>query len=248
MNIKIEKVKLTSGGSQMEAFVAFPDGGGAHPAVIVIEEIFGVNAHIRDVTERVAREGYVAIAPDVHHRAAPAGFEYPYNQEGMQKGMQLIQKLTAHGFDEDVNATLAYLKSRKDVKSDRLGVMGFCIGGHLAFLAAATHPFAAAASFYGGGIASFSPGGGAPTVEKAGNIKGRILCFFGDKDPMIPKEHVDKIKHALEQHHVKHEVHVYPGASHAFFCDVKERGSYVPAAAEDAWKRTKQLFHDVLQK
>src|SRR5438046_7223127 len=86
MNIKTERVKLDVGGRAMPAYVAAPEGGGAHPAVIVIEEIFGVNAHIRDVTERVAREGYVAIAPDVHHRAAPAGFEYPYNPDGMKQG------------------------------------------------------------------------------------------------------------------------------------------------------------------
>src|SRR5581483_5926788 len=187
MNIKTEKVKLDVGGQSMTAYLAHPDDGVARPAVIVIEEIFGVNAHIRDVTERVAREGYVAVAPDVHHRAAPEGFEYPYDADGRKKGMELIPKLTADGFGADLKATLAFLRARKDVRGDRIGCMGFCIGGHLAYLAACTSDVRATASFYGGGIAAFSPGGGAPTVGRTGTIKGKILCLFGGADPMIPE-------------------------------------------------------------
>jgi carboxymethylenebutenolidase len=109
------------------------------------------------------------------------------------------------------------------------------------------HPFKAAVSFYGGGIAAFSPGGGKPTVERSGEIQGRILCLFGADDAMIPPTQVETIRRALEQHQVKHEIVVYPGAGHAFFCEVPERKSYNAAAAEDAWKRVKQLFADELR-
>jgi carboxymethylenebutenolidase len=122
--------------------------------------------------------------------------------------------------------------------------MGFCIGGHLAFLGAATRDFRAAASFYGGGIATFTPSGGPATVTKAGGIRGRIVCFFGGQDPLIPADQVEQVRAALAEHQVRHEVVVYPEASHGFFCD--QRGSYLASAAADAWTRTLQLFSDEL--
>src|SRR4051812_32571579 len=149
MSIRTEKVQIPVSGAEkpMPGYVAVPEGAGPFPAVIVIEEIFGVNSHIRDVTERVAREGYVAIAPDVHHRAAP-GQELAYDGEGMKKGMELIPKLTAQGIEADLAGTLAFLRARKDVRGDKIGCIGFCIGGHLAYLAAATTDVKATASFY----------------------------------------------------------------------------------------------------
>jgi carboxymethylenebutenolidase len=247
-NVRGEWVSIQVGGQEMRTYLALPEAAGPRPLVIVFQEIFGINAHIRDVAERIAREGYVAIAPDYHHRAWPAGTELPYNQEGMKKGMEAIPKLTADGLTADIDATLAYAKTRKEADTARLGVIGFCIGGHAAYFAAATQPVKAAASFYGGGIATFGPGGTQPTVARTAGIKGKIICFFGDKDPMIPEEQVQKIESALEQNKVRHEVHIYPGASHAFFCEIKERGSYVPEAAKDAWERTKRLFAEELGK
>jgi len=244
MSIRTEKVQIPVAGAEapMPAYLAVPEGKGPFPAVIVIEEIFGINAHIRDVTERIAREGYLAIAPDVHHRVA-AGVELAYDQAGMQQGMSYIPKLSGDGFRADMDATIALLRARADVKGDGFGVVGFCIGGHLAYLAAATIPdVKATASFYGGGVATFSPGDKTPTVNKSAGIKGRILCFFGGKDPMIPQAHVDAVRAALEAGHVRHEIVVYPEASHAFFCDVHARGSFHAAPAADAWSRVKSLF------
>jgi carboxymethylenebutenolidase len=242
MSIKTEDVKLKVDGTEMPAYVAIPDGGGQHPAVIVFEEIFGVNKHIREVTERLAREGYVVIAPDYHHRAWPAGTQMGYTPEEMQKGMQVIPKLSAEGITADINATIAYLRTRKEANVDRLGAIGFCIGGHAAYFAAATQPVKATASFYGGGIASFGPGGTAPTVTRSKDIKGKIVCFFGADDPMIPQDQVKQIEKALADNKVRHEVVVYPNASHAFFCEIQERGSYREGPAKDAWERVKKLF------
>jgi carboxymethylenebutenolidase len=205
-NVRTEEVKLTVDGKEMGAFLALPEAAGPRPAVIVFQEIFGVNAHIRDVTARVAREGYVAIAPDYHHRAWAPGTELPYTDEGMKKGMETIPKLTFEGIEADINATISFLKSRKEVNPSKLGVMGFCIGGHMAYLAAATQPIAAAASFYGGGIATFGPGGTKKTIERTGDIKGKILCFFGKEDPMISQDQVAAIKKALDETMVRHDV------------------------------------------
>jgi carboxymethylenebutenolidase len=246
MNIRTEKVQISVPGAAapMPGFLAIPDGPGPHPAVLVIEEIFGVNSHIRDVTERVAREGYVALAPDVHHRVA-AGQELGYDDAGMQEGMQVIPKLTAEGVSADLAASMKLLGERKDVRGDRIGVMGFCIGGHIAYYAACTTGVRAAASFYGGGIATFSPGGGSPTVNKTSGITGRILCLFGGQDQMIPRAHVDAIRAELEKNKINHEVVVYPEAGHGFFCD--QRGSFHQPSRDDAWARVKKLFAEELR-
>jgi carboxymethylenebutenolidase len=246
MNIRTEKVEITVPGAAaaMPAYLAIPDGPGPHPAVLVIEEIFGVNSHIRDVTERVAREGYVALAPDVHHRAA-AGQELGYDDAGMQKGMQLIPKLTREGVSADLDASLKFLRARGEVRGDRIGCMGFCIGGHIAYFAAATTDVRATASFYGGGIATFSPGGGQPTVNLTSGITGRIVCFFGGQDQMIPRAHVDAIRAELEKHKINHEIVIYPEATHGFFCD--QRGSFHQPSRDDAWGRVKKLFADELK-
>jgi carboxymethylenebutenolidase len=160
--------------------------------------------------------------------------------------MKLIPKLTRSGILADIEATRAYLASRGDVAADRLGCMGFCIGGHIAYLAATTGVMRATASFYGGGIATFSPGGGAPTVTHTGGMRGKILCFFGKDDQMIPMAQVDQIRGALIEHKIEHEVVVYEGAGHAFFCDKPERGTYRAEAATDAWERVKRVFAEAL--
>jgi carboxymethylenebutenolidase len=239
--IRGEDVTLDVNGEKMPTYVALPAGAGPHPAVIVFQEIFGVNAHIRDVSNRLAREGYVAIAPDYHHRAWEPGTQRGYTDETMKQGMQLIPKLTVAGLKADIDATIAYLGTRKDVDVKRLGAIGFCIGGHAAYFAAEVAPaIKATASFYGGGIATFGLGAPQPTVTRTKEIKGKMLAFFGKKDPMIPQDQVETIKKALADSGVEHEVVVYDDASHAFFCDA--RGNYEPKAAADAWERVKKFF------
>ncbi len=244
-NVRTEQVELTVDGQKMPTFVAYPEAAGPRPAVLVFQEIFGVNAHIKDVATRIAREGYVAIAPDYHHRAWPLGTELPYNDEGMKKGMEVIPKLTFDGIEKDIDACLAYLKTKKEANTQKLGAIGFCIGGHMAYLAAATRPIAATASFYGGGIAGFGPPPGPKTIDRTKNIKGKILCLFGKEDPMISQDQVAAIRKALEENKVRHEVVVYDDASHAFFRDVDPR-MHREHAAKDAWERTKRLFKEEL--
>ncbi|MDB4965042.1 MAG: hypothetical protein JWN44_731 [Myxococcales bacterium] len=243
-NVRTEEVTLDVDGEKMPVFLALPEGQGPRPAVLVFEEIFGVNAHIRDVTKRLAGEGYVAIAPDYHHRAWEPGTQRGYTDADMKRGMELIPKLTLEGLTADINATIGYVKTRPEADATKLGAIGFCIGGHIAYLAAATQPITATASFYGGGIATFGPGGGPKTVERSKDIKGRILCLFGKNDPMITQDQVATIKAALEAGKVRHEVVVYDDATHGFFCD--QRGSYNAKSAADAWERVKKLFKEEL--
>ncbi|MCX5740849.1 MAG: dienelactone hydrolase family protein, partial [Proteobacteria bacterium] len=185
MEITTERVSIPVGGGTMPGYLACPSTPGPHPAVIVWMEIFGVNAHIRDVTERVAKEGYVALAPNFFHRTAPT-IEVGYDEAGMDAGIKEMGALRADQMIADAQAAVAFLRARKDVRGDRIGAMGFCIGGHMTYLTAAETDIVAAASFYGGGIAAPKGPGGQPSpIQRTNKICGRILCLFGGKDHMI---------------------------------------------------------------
>jgi carboxymethylenebutenolidase len=244
MEITTERVEVPVDGAVMKAYLARPAQGGPHPAVVVWMEIFGVNAHIRDVTERVAREGYVALAPNFFHRTGP-DLDVGYDDAGRTEGFKHLQRLQADQMVADARAALAWLRARPDVRGDRIGAMGFCIGGHMTYLTACETDVKAAASFYGGGIAAPQGPGGAPsTIGRTPGIKGRILCLFGAKDAMIGRDQVDAIRKALADAGAKHEIVVYDGADHGFFCD--QRVTYHEAYAKDAWERVKRLFRDEL--
>jgi carboxymethylenebutenolidase len=245
MQVSNERVTIPTSDGPMPAYVARPSEGGKHPVVIVFQEIFGVNRHIRSVTDRVAAEGYVAVAPEVFWRKAP-GVELGYDEQGLQKGLELMGTVTATHAIGDTRAALEWAQKRSDVGGRGAGAMGFCFGGHLTYLMACELPIAAAASFYGGGIAVGSPGNEPPpTVERTAKIKGRINCYFGEKDTYIPPDQVERIKKALTDAKVRHEVIVYPGVGHGFFCD--ERPDYDAKSAEDAWRRTKAVFQEELR-
>lgn len=226
---------------QINAYLAQPDGE-ALPAIIVFQEIFGVNAHIRDVTERIAREGYVAIAPNIYQRIDP-DFEIGYTPEDLQLGKQYKAQTTATELLSDTQAAIAYLRSLPQVEPDAIGCVGFCFGGHVAYLAATLPDIRVTASLYGAGIAIMTPGGGQPTITQTSKIQGHLYAFFGDQDASIPTEEVDQIATELAKHQIKHQIFRYPDAGHGFFCN--QRDSYNPNAAADAWTHVKQLFQEI---
>ncbi|MEZ4291177.1 MAG: alpha/beta fold hydrolase [Myxococcota bacterium] len=236
----------TASGGTMGAYWARPEGKGPFPAVLVFMEIFGVNDHIRDVARRVAAEGYLALAPDFFHRTGP-GLELGYDEAGMAEGMKHLGRLEAEQMIADARDAIAWLRRRDDVVGDRIGAMGFCIGGHMTYLTACETDIVAAAAYYGGGIAApQGPGGGPSTLSRTPGIRGRIECYFGGRDAMIPIAQVDAIRSALAQAGVEHEVVVYDEADHGFHCD--QRGTYHEASARDAWRRTLALFDATLRR
>jgi len=244
MPVVHERVKVPVGSLSMPAYIARPTAPGAYPAVVVFQEIFGVNHHVRSVTDRVAAEGYVALAPEIFHRTAP-GLELKYDEAGIAEGFGHMNTLTASQAIADASAAMTYLQRRRDVGGRGVGMLGFCFGGHLTYLMACELPIAAAASFYGGGIAVGAPGNDGPaTIARTAKIKGSILCFFGANDGYIPKEQVAQIKEALAAAKVRGEVVVYPGVGHGFFCD--ERADFDVASADDAWRRVTHLFKSEL--
>jgi carboxymethylenebutenolidase len=241
--IQTSSVKIPHGDLKINAYLAQPATVSAIPAVIVVQEIFGVNNHIREVTERLAKEGYVAIAPALFQRIAP-GFEAGYTPEDIQLARQYKDQTNAEELLSDIQATITYLKSLPNVKKDAIGSIGFCFGGHVVYLAGVLPDIKAIASFYGGGIATSTPGGGAPTISRTREIQGTIYAFFGNQDVAIPQEQTEQIETELKKHNIPHRVFRYD-AGHGFFCD--RRSSYHPEAAADAWKHVLELFQTNLQ-
>ena len=239
LEIRTANVKVPNGDLLIDAYLAQPDSPESLPGVIVFQEIFGVNEHIRDVTQRIAKEGYVAIAPALFQRLHP-GFETGYTPEDIKIGKDYKQQTKASELLSDIQATIDYLKSLPQVKQGGLGCIGFCFGGHVAYLAATLPDIKATASFYGAGIANWTPGDGNPTITRTQDIIGTLYAFFGMEDASIPAEQVDQIAAELTKHHISHRIFRYDGVDHGFFCD--RRGSYDPNAAEAAWIQVKQLF------
>lgn len=242
-HIQTTWVQVPNGDLQIAAYLAQPTAeltaADPAPAIIVIQEIFGVNNHIRDVAERFARLGYIAIAPAIYQRLAPR-FETGYTAEDVKLGRQYKEQTQANELLSDIQATAAYLATQPNVKPGAIGCIGFCFGGLVTYLAATLPEIKAAASFYGAGIPTWSPGGGAPTLTYTADIKAEINCFFGLEDASIPAAHIDQIEAELQKHQIRHRIFRYDGADHGFFCD--QRASYNPEAAVDAWNRVQELF------
>jgi carboxymethylenebutenolidase len=235
MQITTTTIRLRSGDGEMRCHQAQPRGQGKFPAVIVIMEAFGLNDHIKDVTERIAAEGYVAVAPDLYYRESPNVVGY----DELQAAIGLMQRLDTEKVIADLRRVITHLETQNFVNGDRIGITGFCMGGTIAFLAACKLPaeIKAAVPFYGGSIAGDSP---TAPLKSAGDLQAPVLCFFGEQDPYIPLSQVQTIEDTLRALGKSFEVKVYPGADHGFFCD--DRASYHPEAAQDAWEKTKAWF------
>jgi carboxymethylenebutenolidase len=209
-------------GFSFSAYVAGP--ANATKGVVVVQEIFGVNHHIRDMADRFAALGYAVVAPALFDRAQK-DVELGYTQEDVGKGREIRMKLSDADVMKDVEAAAAHLAGKK------LGIVGYCFGGTVAWWGATrTTKFAASSCWYGGGI----PG----TKTERANCP--VQMHFGEKDASIPMTDVDAVRAA--QPNV--EVYVYEGAQHGFGCD--ERGSYSKADYELAQQRTEALFAKTL--
>lgn len=241
--ITTELVSVANGDLQIAAYLAIPKQEGVYPAVIVFQEVFGVNDHIRTVTNRIAQEGYVAIAPAIYQRVAP-GFEVGYSDAELELGRTYKMQTRASELLSDSQATIRYLRDLPQVNPTAIGTIGFCFGGHVAYLAATLPEIKATASFYGAGIATTTPGGTEPTLHRTAEIQGTIYLFFGEQDPLISLTEVDQIEAELTAQHIRHHIFRYP-ATHGFFCD--QRHSFQPEAAATAWQEVKHLFQNCLK-
>jgi carboxymethylenebutenolidase len=219
----------------MPLYEAAPDDP-ARAAVIVIQEAYGVNHYIERVARDLAEAGYHAVAPHLFHRSDVGVVPY----DDMQKAIEMITTLTDETELVDVDGAIAHLRDA-GFANDKIGIVGFCMGGRVTFLASLRRPIGAGVGFYGGAIV----GGWAPMFAaldvEAPSLQAPWLGLFGDKDPSIPVEHVETLEASLKAAPVETEIVRYPEAGHGFHCEPRER-SYVPDAADDAWRRTLEWF------
>lgn len=230
--LKEDTVTLETPDGPMDAFQVIPEGE-ALPGIVLAQEAFGVNDHIRDVARRFAGEGYAVLAPDFYHRSGRM-LQFAYDDP---KRREPFAALTNAGIEADVHAAIAHLGGLPQVSRGRIGAVGFCLGGFIAFLAACRTDVATAVCFYGGGIVNRREGLQLePLLTEADRIKVTVLCLFGERDSSIPMAEVEAIRTRLGMQPREHEVVVYPGAEHGFFCE--QRASHNADAAGDAWTRT----------
>ena len=240
MNVKTDTVQIPNQDLLISAYLAQPETTELLPAIIVVQEIFGVNEHIQDVTRRFAQQGYIAIAPAIYQRQAP-NFTAGYSPEDIKIGRVYKNQTQAKELLSDIQATIDYLYQLPQVKKTGVGSIGFCFGGHVTYLTATLPDINATASFYGAGIANWCPGEEeSATIDYTQDIKHKIYCFFGLEDASIPLEQVNQIEAELQRHHIEHQIFRYSNAGHGFFCD--RRNSYHQESAEDSWQKVLELF------
>ena len=230
-SIRETTVQYPSGNVTIRAYVAAPQTKGKRPAIIVVQEWWGLTDHIKDIAKRFATEGYVAIAPDLYSRLGHA-----LTTDAGEAG-KLMNALKQEDGLADLNATVAYLKSVPEVNVNKIGVTGFCMGGSYALMLPCVNgDIKAAAPFYGQVPNPDTP------LQK---LVAPVLYFYGEDDGWITKADVQRLAAALKKYKKTGEIKTYPGAPHAFFRDT-DKSVYRPEAAKDAWARAKAFFKQQL--
>ena len=227
-------------GQDMVCYVSHPapDAGNSFPAIIVIQEAFGVTKHIEKVCDRFAQEGYVAIAPALYHREHP---NPKLGYDEMPAVMNYMGALKDDELLEDINVTIDYLQNHyQRTKGQKIGIVGYCVGGRITYLAATGCPELSAASVYYGGRILVPFGEGPPPIDLTDQIKIPVMGNFGADDTNPSPEDVQIIEDKLKKAGVNYDFKSYDGAGHGFNCN--ERDSYHEASANDALTRTLGWF------
>ena len=223
--LTIEEALIANGADKpLPAYVARPKGAGRHPCVIVVNEIFGVHAYIKDICRRLAKLGYVAVAPEFFYRS---GVNLPALTD-FNEIRKVVAQATPDQVDGDVKAISAWLKAQKFARGDKIGITGFCWGGAVVWRAAMVDPAIKAGVAWYGQLK--------PLIARAGEVKAPVLGLYGGLDRGIPLTDVDAMRAALKAAgKAGSDIHVYPQAQHGFHADY--RPSYSEADARDGWAR-----------
>ncbi|MEW6028870.1 MAG: dienelactone hydrolase family protein [Chloroflexota bacterium] len=209
----------------ISGYLARPSGNGPWPAVIVIQEWWGLDAQTKSITDRFAAQGYLAFAPDLYHGELAALGD-------MEKASALKDKYTP-GAPAELEKVFDALKSRPDC-TGKVGSVGFCFGGRMSLALSVRRSLNAVCTFYGGGMQNIFD-------QLRQNLKSPVLGLFGDRDQSIPVGAVEEFDKLLDEVGVEHEVVVYPNSGHAFFRD-SDPSVYKPEASKDAWERATKFF------
>ncbi len=224
--------KIQVDGKQVDLYASVPRGAGPFPAIVVAQHGGGVDTFIRSICDRLAGEGYAAVAPDLDHRIT---------QQMLADGSARGQHRSDADLIADINATVDWLRNHRSIDGERLGITGFCMGGRVTWLAAATNPhFKAAVPYYGGNI--LAPWGKATKspFELASGIKAPILFHFGVLDKNPSQADMAKLDAELKRLGKPHQFYTYQGADHGFMDQTGQR--YNKAAADTSWPRTLDFF------
>ena len=218
-----QMIEFQSNGGTGQGYLSVPESGRG-PGVVVLQEWWGLVPHIKDVADRFAAEGFVALAPDLYHGDVARS---PDEAGKMMMALNISQT------EKDLRGAVEYLLGHEASEGDGVGTVGFCMGGALSLYAASKNErVAACVVFYGIH----------PKVEPDfDRLRAPVLGLFGEKDSMVTPEVVYKLEETLREHGKAVETHIYPGADHAFFNDTRPE-VYDAAAAADAWRRTIEFF------
>ncbi|MGH7227856.1 MAG: dienelactone hydrolase family protein [Nitrospiraceae bacterium] len=226
-DLKEMMVQYPSEGATVRAYLVGEKGNAKRPSIIVVQEWWGLNDHMKDIATRYAKEGYIAIVPDLYSRLENKVTKSP-DEAGKLMGM-----LKQEDGLKDLQATVAYLKTVPEVEAARIGVTGFCMGGSYALmLPCVNSSIKAAVPFYGQ-----VPNPDTPLQKLA----CPVLYIYGEDDGWITKADVQRLANALKKYDKAGEIKTYPGAPHAFFNDTR-KDVYKAAEAKDAWARTLAFF------
>lgn len=235
------EVNVPTKDGTIPAYRAMPAAGGPFPVILVVQEIFGVHEHIKDVCRRLAKLGYLAIAPELYARQGDVS-----NQTDIKQILEtVVSKVPDAQVMSDIDATYAWAKTSSNGDGVRLGITGFCWGGRIVWLYCAHNPkVSAGVAWYGrlAGSADRPANELQPKypLDVAATIKPPVLGLYGGADPGIPLEDVEKMRAALKAAGSKSEIIVYPDTPHAFHADY--RPSYRKQQAENGWQRLQAWF------
>jgi len=234
---------LTVDDSLMRVYVAAPEPEGRYPGILFYSDIYQLGRPITLLADRLAGYGYVVAAPEIYHRLEPIGTVIEPSDIGKLRGNDNARRTEVAEFDRDATAVLNWLKSDRRAIAHKIGAMGFCIGGHLAFRASLQAEVKASVCCYPTGIHNGKLGREpADTIKRVQEITGKILTIFGTLDPHVPPEGRQKIVQALDNAAIEHKSLIYE-ANHTFMRDDGYR--YDPVATDNAWQEIIEFFDTV---
>jgi carboxymethylenebutenolidase len=244
MVVTTEYTNVPSSGGPIRTFVAAPKAEGKFPGIWCYSDIFQLTPPMLRSCVRLAGYGFVAAAPEIYARVEPPGSAIPFDDAGRTRGQEDAAKTPVAHFDADCRAGLDWLAKHPKVAHGKIGAMGFCIGGHLAFRAALQPDVRATVCYYGTGIHDGKLGkdADAGSLARAKEIRGELLMVFGATDPHVPSAGRDIIDRALLQARVNYKMLLYP-AEHAFMRDEGPR--FDPEVTDLAFADMIQLFRKV---
>ncbi len=237
LDLEAGGVKIPVADGAIPAYRARPASAKSPPVVLVVQEIFGVHEHIKDVCRRLAKRGYLALAPELYARQG----DVSKLSDIQQIVSRVVSKVPDRQVMEDLDATVAWVKKSGDGETDKLGITGFCWGGRIVWLYAAHNPnLKAGVAWYGRLVGDLDELHPKNPLDLAGSLHAPVLGLYGGADPGIPLETVERMRQALRAAQKPCEIVVYPDAPHGFHADY--RSSYQKEAASDGWKRLLSWF------